>query len=162
MSISTQRGKMKKAKTQKLAKSGIKKELEQPNYATKLSRSKAFLLDSFMLLMPIMYMVFYIFMGSREEFGAHKVYGWIQILVPLVLIQTFLLFKFGQTPGFRAYDLYLIDENTKQKPHLGIILFRNICVILSFFSIFGWLMMFFRKDRKALHDLLSNTAVIQK
>lgn len=162
MSLLMQRGKMKKAKSPKLSKSSIKKEPERPSYATKLSKSKAFLLDSFMLLMPIMYIVFYLFMGSREEFGAHKIYGWIQILVPLVLIQTFLLFKFGQTPGFKAYSLYLIDEHTKQKPSFGIILFRNVCAILSFFSIFGWLMMFFRKDYKTLHDLLSNTAVIQK
>lgn len=153
---------MKKSKAPKLAKNGFKKELAQLNYSTILSRSKAFLLDSFMLLMPIMYIVFYIFMGSREEFGANKLLGWIEILAPLVLVQTFLLFKLGKTPGYKAYDLYLIDEHTKKKPSFGSILFRNILVILSFFSIFGWLMMFFRKDRKALHDLLSNTAVIQK
>ena len=150
---------MKKLKAQKISKN-IKKEL--PNYATKLSKSKAFLLDSFMLLMPIMYIVFYLFMGSREEFGVHKIYGWIEIIVPLILIQTFLFFKFDQTPGYKAYGLYLIDEQTKQKPSFGIILFRNICAMLSFFSIFGWIMMFFRKDYKTLHDLLSNTAVVQK
>ncbi|MBD3790410.1 MAG: RDD family protein [Campylobacterales bacterium] len=41
------------------------------------------------------------------------------------------------------------------------ILFRNLCALLSFFTIFGWMMMFIRKDHKTLHDLLSNTAVIQ-
>ena len=81
-----------------------------------------------------MYIVFYLFMGSREEFGANKIYGWLEILIPLVLIQTFLFFKLGQTPGYKAYNLYLIDEHTKQKPSFGIILFRNICVVLSFFS----------------------------
>lgn len=149
---------MKKPKYQKIPKN-TKKELL--NYATKLNKSKAFLLDSFMLLMPIMYIVFYLFMGSRESFSEHKVYGWIAILLPLILIQTLLLFKFGQTPGFKAYGLHLIDEHTGQKPSLWVILFRNTCAILSFFSIFGWLMMFFRKDYKTLHDLLSNTAVIQ-
>jgi len=150
---------MKKLKVQKIPKN-TKKEL--PNYATKLSKSKAFLLDNFMLLMPIMYIVFYLFMGSREEFRIHKLYGWLEIIVLLVTIQTFLFFKFDQTPGYKAYSLYLIDEKTKQKPSFGIILFRNICAMLSFFSIFGWIMMFFRKDYKTLHDLLSNTAVIQK
>lgn len=150
---------MKKLKAKKIQKETKKEFL---NYATKVNKSKAFLLDSFLLLMPIMYIVFYLFMGSREEFGANKVYGWLEILIPLVLIQTFLFFKLGQTPGYKAYNLYLIDEHTKQKPSFGIILFRNICVVLSFFSIFGWIMMFFRKDYKTLHDLLSNTAVIQK
>jgi uncharacterized RDD family membrane protein YckC len=150
---------MKKLKAKKIQKV-IKKEL--PNYATKLSKFKSFLLDSFMLLMPIMYIVFYLLMGSREAFSEHKIYGWIEIIVPFVLIQTLLFFKLGQTPGYKAYNLYLIDEQTKQKPSLGVILFRNACAILSFFSIFGWIMMFFRKDYKTLHDILSNTAVIQK
>lgn len=162
MSLLQQRGNMKKAKSPKSPKNSIKKEPMLQNYAGKLNKSKAFLLDSFLLLMPIMYIVFYLFMGSREEFSTHKICGWIEIIVPLVLLQTILLFKFGQTPGFKAYDLYLIDEQTKQKPSFMVILFRNSCAVLSFFSIFGWLMMFFRKDYKTLHDLLSNTAVIQK
>ncbi len=130
-------------------------------YATKLAKFKAFSIDNFMLLMPIMYVVFYIIMGGRNEFAEHKLYGWIAIFVPLVLIQTILFYKNGQTPGYRAYSLKLIDEATGEKPGLGIILFRNLCAILSFFSIFGWMMMFFRKDNKTLHDLLSNTAVVQ-
>ncbi|MDD5406292.1 MAG: RDD family protein [Sulfurovaceae bacterium] len=131
------------------------------HYATKLSKFKAFLIDNFMLLMPIMYVVFYLIMGSRADFAEHKLYGWIAIFVPLVIVQTIFFYKDGQTPGYKAYSLKLIDEGTGKIPNLGIIFFRNLCAILSFFSIFGWIMMFFRKDHKALHDLLSNTAVIQ-
>ncbi|MDM5272609.1 RDD family protein [Sulfurovum sp. zt1-1] len=131
-------------------------------YASLGDKIKAFITDSFMLLMPIMYIVFYLVMGGREAFGEHKLIGWIYILVPFVVVQTLFLAKSAQTPGYRAYNLMLIDVSTGEKPSLFIILFRNLCAILSFFSIIGWVMMFFRKDRKTLHDLLSNTAVIHK
>lgn len=131
-------------------------------YASLGDKIKAFITDSFMLLMPIMYIVFYLIMGGREAFGEHKMLGWIYIFIPLVIVQTLFLAKTAQTPGYRAYDLMLIDESSGEKPSFFIILFRNLCALLSFFSIIGWVMMFFRKDRKTLHDLLSNTAVIKK
>ncbi len=132
------------------------------DYASKGSKAKAFLTDSFMLVMPIMYTVFYLVMGGREGFAEHKALGWLYILIPLIIVQTLFMFKTGQTPGYRAYDITLIDESTGEKPSLFIILFRNTAAVLSLFTIFGWLMMFFRKDGKTLHDLLSNTAVIHK
>ena len=132
------------------------------DYASTGSKIKAFLTDAFMLAMPIMYVVFYLIMGGREGFAEHKALGWVYILVPLVIAQTIFMFKTGQTPGYRAYKLTLIDESTGEKPSLFIILFRNLCAILSLFTLFGWVMMFFRKDSKTLHDLLSRTAVIYK
>ena len=132
------------------------------DYASTGSKVKAFLTDAFMLVMPIMYVVFYLIMGGREGFAEHKALGWIYILVPLVIVQTIFMFKTGQTPGYRAYDLTLIDDSTGEKPSFFITLFRNLCAILSFFTLFGWVMMFFRKDSKTLHDLLSRTAVIYK
>jgi len=132
------------------------------NYASKSSKVKAFITDSFMLVMPIMYAVFYLVMGGREGFAEHKALGWLYILIPLVIVQTLFMSRTGQTPGYRAYDITLVDENTGKKPSLFIIFFRNATAILSLFTIFGWIMMFFRKDGKTLHDLLSNTAVIHK
>jgi len=132
------------------------------DYASSGSKIKAFLTDSFMLVMPIMYVVFYLIMGGREGFSEHKALGWIYILVPLVIVQTIFMFKTGQTPGYRAYKLTLIDDSTGEKPSFFIILFRNLCAVLSLFTLFGWVMMFFRKDSKTLHDLLSRTAVIYK
>ena len=129
-------------------------------YAKKGMKVKAFLTDSFMLLMPIMYIVFYFIMGGREEFGAHKALGWVYILIPLVIAQTLFMVKTGQTPGYRAYHLTVIDEATGEKPSLFLILFRNLSAILSLFTLIGWLLMFIRKDAKTLHDLLSNTAII--
>ena len=110
--------------------------------------------------MPIMYVVFYLIMDGREGFADHRVLGWIYILIPLVIVQTIFMSRTGQTPGYRAYNIKLIDENTKEKPSTFIILFRNLSAILSLFTLIGWALMFFRKDHKTLHDLLSATAVV--
>ena len=80
----------------------------------------------------------------------------------LIIVQTIFLVKTGQTPGYRAYDLTLIDEKTKQIPSLGAIIFRNLSVILSVLTFVGWIVMFFRKDSKTLHDFLSATAIVYK
>lgn len=114
-----------------------------------------------MLLMPIMYIVFYFVMGGREGFADHKAIGWLYILIPLVIVQTLFMFKTGQTPGYRAYNLYVIDAATGEKPSLFLSLFRNLSAVLSLFTFFGWIVMFFRKDAKTLHDFLSNTVVIE-
>jgi len=135
---------------------------EQNNYASVGLKIKAFITDAFMLLMPIMYIVFYFVMDGREGFAEERLAGWLYILVPLIIVQTIFLYKTGQTPGYRAYNITLIDENTKEKPSLFVVLFRSLSAILSFFTILGWALMFFRKDNKTLHDLLSATAVVNK
>ena len=135
---------------------------QQDNYAPVGLKIKAFITDAFMLLMPIMYVVFYLVMDGREGFAEHRLAGWFYILIPLIMVQTIFMYKTGQTPGYRAYNITLIDENTKKKPSLFVILFRNLAAILSLFTILGWALMFFRKDNKTLHDLLSATAVVNK
>jgi len=140
----------------------VKPKITDDNYASVAMKIKAFLTDAFMLLMPIMYVVVYLIMDGREGFAEHKLLGWFYLLLPLVTIQTIFMYKTGQTPGYRAYNLTLIDENTKEKPSLFIILFRNLAALLSLFTIVGWMLMFFRKDNKTLHDLLSATAVVNK
>ena len=129
-------------------------------YASVRLKIKAFLTDAFMLVMPIMYVVFYLIMDGREGFAEDKLLGWFYILLPLVLVQTIFMYISGQTPGYRAYNITLVDEKTKMKPTLFVILFRNLSAILSLFTILGWILMFFRKDNKTLHDLLSATAVV--
>ncbi len=142
--------------------SKVKSISKNDDYASVGLKIKAFLTDAFMLLMPIMYVVFYLVMDGREDFAEHKLLGWLYILLPLIVVQTLFMHLTGQTPGYRAYNITLIDENTKKKPSLFVIIFRNLAAVLSFFTLLGWALMFFRKDKKTLHDLLSATAVINK
>ena len=146
----------------RIQKKSAKKEKDLSSYASTGLKIKAFITDTFMLLMPIMYVVFYLIMDGREGFAQEKLLGWIYIFVPLIIIQTLFMYFTGQTPGYKAYNITLIDEHTKEKPSFFIILFRNVSAILSLFTILGWALMFFRKDNKNLHDLLSATAVVNK
>jgi len=129
-------------------------------FATAGLKTKAFLTDAFMLLLPLLFIVFYLAFDGREDFAAHRVLGWMYLLLPLLLIQSLFFYFSGQTPGYRAYNLTLVDATTGKRPSLFIIFFRNICAILSFFSVIGWMLMIFRKDSKTLHDLLSSTVVL--
>jgi len=131
-------------------------------YASSGVKIKAFLTDSFMLLLPIVYGVIYLIMEGREDFSSHKLIGWIYIIIPLIIVQTIFLYKTGQTPGYRAFNLILVDEKTKEIPSLGSILFRNLTIVLSVLTFIGWTVMFIRKDHKTLHDFLSATSVIYK
>jgi len=130
--------------------------------ATLRNRLKAATTDGFMLVMPLMYIVFYLVFGGREGFEAHKLLGWIYILIPLVIIQVLFMSrsKEGQTPGMRAYHLGLRDLKTTQKPAAGVIVYRQMLTLLSLVT-FGWMTMFFRKDRRTLHELLSSTTLEQ-
>ena len=129
------------------------------NYAKRRDILKAFLTDSFMLLMPIMYIVFYLVFSGREGFAAHKLLGWFYILVPLAIVEILFLVKSGQTPGMKAYRMKLIFLPTSQKPPLSTIILRQILSKFTFL-LFGWIVLFFRKDGRNLHDLIVGTALV--
>jgi len=79
-----------------------------------------------------MYAVFYLIMGSREEFAENRIMGWLYILIPLIVIQTlFMLFGNGQTPGYRNYGIKVVDANSFEKPSLASLILRNFGMILS-------------------------------
>ncbi len=62
-------------------------------------RVKAGITDSFMLLMPVLYIVFYLVMDGREDFAEHRLMGWTYIIIPFIIIQSlFIYFGDGQTP----------------------------------------------------------------
>lgn len=129
--------------------------------ANNRQKIKAALTDSFMLMMPIMYAVFYLVMDGRDGFEANKILGWLYILTPFILVQTgFMYWSRGQTPGYRNYKIRVVDSKTLEQPPLFSIIFRNTLMVLSLLTVIGWAMMFFRKDKKGLHDMLSQTMVI--
>ena len=135
-----------------------KKHLDK-RYARKGEVFKAILTDSFMLWMPIMYIVFYLIFGGREGFADNKLFGWILILIPLAFVEILFLFKSGQTPGMRAYKLKLIFVPTGEKPPLSTIILRQLLSKVTFL-VFGWIILFFRKDGRNLHDLIAGTALV--
>jgi len=129
------------------------------NFATKRDYFKAVMTDSFMLLMPIMYIVFYLVFGSREEYALHWQLGGLYIFGSLAIIESIFLILKGQTPGMKAYNLELISLYTKQKPLPALIIVRQILSKIVFIS-FGWIVIFFKKDNRNLHDIILHTALV--
>lgn len=126
------------------------------------NRFKAFITDSFMVLMPLMYISVYFVMGSLDEFAKDRTLGWGVILVPHFLVIVGLFYKNAQTMGMKAYDMVLVDYATKAKPSLLQIVARYFLVVVSIFSLFLLFVPFFNKDRRSFHDILTHTLVIDK
>lgn len=125
-------------------------------------RLKAFIVDSFMLLMPILYVVFYLVFGSRQGFSEHMAQGWLLVLVPYFIITTLFFASSGQTPGYKAYDMILIDTRTQQKASFATLSVRFFLWLLTCASIFCLFLPFVRKDRLGIYDLLSHSAPVAK
>ncbi len=121
-----------------------------------VDRIKAFLTDSFMIFMPIIYIVFYVIMGSREEFRAHMLQGWVYIFIPHFVITSIFLYIKNQTPGYKAYDLKLVNFRYK-KPTILQITIRYIVFNITIFIFVLLFVPFFLKSRLGLHDILSRT-----
>ena len=130
-------------------------------YPSARDRIKAFITDSFMILMPIMYGVFYLVMGGREGFGENKLLGWIYILVPYIVITMVFIVKASQTPGMKAYNMKVVDSSGKPIKSITRVLIRQTLGVIDFL-LFGWILMFFRKDRRTLHEILTDTYLVEE
>ena len=136
-----------------------KKDNNNIKFITKRDYFKAILTDSFMLLMPIMYLLFYLVYGSREEFAMHWKEGDLYILIGLIIVESLFLILKGQTPGMKAFQIKLISLDTKKKPPSWLIIVRQILAKVVFLS-FTWIIVFFRKENRNLHDIILNTALV--
>ncbi len=125
-----------------------------------LHRIKAFITDMFLIMMPIMYITTYIIMDGKDSFQGSEMARWITMIVYGAITVAFWVKK-GQTPGFKAYDLILIDDKTKKTLPLIKATLRYILFLVSAVSILGFLIPFFRKDKKTFQDLVMQTSVIR-
>ncbi len=132
---------------------------KNPCDASLMARFKAFITDSFMLLMPLMYIVFYFVMGSREDFAADKLHGWLYIFIPhLVIVVSFWYFK-AQTPGMKAYEIAIINTQSCKKPYAFRFVSRYMFMTLSILLVIPLIVPFLNKSRRTLWDILSGTCV---
>ena len=146
----------------KREKQTAKRESTQRQCAPVTLRLKAFLTDTFMITMPILYIVIYLVMGDREGFREHMGEGWLIILVAhFAVTMAFWVLK-AQTPGMKAYDLYLVDGATGSKPGPIKLLLRYVTMQAGILSFFGMFLPFFLKSRDALWDLISGTCIVER
>ena len=127
--------------------------------ASLMLRFKAFLTDTFMLTMPLMYIVTYLVMGSLQDFSSQKAIGWFYIMLPHFLLVISLWFFKRQTPGMKAYDLYIVDSITGKKPTIISIINRYLFTTISIVFIFTMFIPYFNKSRRTLQDYVSGTII---
>lgn len=135
--------------------------IDKPNvvYANYIDRIKALITDLFMIYAPILYVITYMVLDGKEDFQASQT-------APLVavglygFIYALLLSRFGQTPGKKAYTVTVVDAKTFKKISFFRALIRFVAFLFSATILLGLLVPFYRKDNRALHDLLANTSVI--
>ncbi len=128
--------------------------------ASPLYRIKAFITDMFMIMMPILYITTYVILDGKDSFQGSETARWITMALYGIITVVFWVKK-GQTPGFKAYDLKLIDDNTKETIGYGLASARYMMFLVSAISIIGFIIPFFRKDKKTLQDLITQTSVIR-
>jgi len=130
-------------------------------YASVGLKIKAFLTDTFMLLMPLLYFVIYVIMGSLEDASHQKLLSWMYTLIPYIIILSIFMIKDkGRSPGLRSQSLQVVNSSTLAQASTFSIIFRNMSFLLTLAIPFVWVLPFFRKDNKTLHDLLSATVVV--
>ena len=134
--------KQNKVKEKKSINSNIKS--PKSDLASLGLRLKAFLTDTFLITTPILYIVIYLIMGSGEEFAQNRTLGWGIIFSVHALIILIFWLKNGQTPGLRAYEIKLVDTNTRQRVSVVQVLIRYITTLFAVISIFLLFLPFFK------------------
>ncbi len=92
-----------------------------------------------------------------------------QILAGLVLSICYLTIywvmipiEFGATPGKKAMGLRIINNDGNLNLGYGQMICReSICRLISMASLLGYLWVFFGKEKRAWHDIMSKTKVVQ-
>lgn len=133
---------------------------ETPNISASIpSRIKAFVVDMFMIMMPLAYITTYVFLDGKDEFQGSNDARWAISLAYGLVIVLFWAIK-GQTPGYKAYDLTLIDEASKHKVTFPKAIFRYLSFLFSAVTIVPAFLPFFRQDKKTFQDIITKTIVI--
>ncbi len=129
------------------------------NYASVLSRFKSFVVDIFMIYTPILYITTYVVLDGKDDFLANQIAVFVDTFL-LGLILSIFFAKSSQSPGYKAYDIRLLDKKTMKSPSFLRAFFRYFVFLISGASLVGLVLCFFRKDKQNLHDLLSRTIVV--
>lgn len=130
------------------------------HYASYPDRIKALITDIFMIYAPILYLIAYVILGSKEAFQSSQAAQFSGVFL-YGLIYALLLWKFGQTPGKKAYDIKVVDDRTLKSISFVRAFARFVAFLFSATIVVGLLTPFYRKDKKALHDILCHTIEIK-
>lgn len=132
----------------------------KPRAAGFWERVSALLVDTFMILIPITAVLMLVIGSEKMRTGSFIAAGAIQTFMYGAVTVAFWVKK-GYTPGKKAMRLLLLDRTTMKTISLPQAILRFLCVFVSIVSIVGLFLPAVRKDKRALHDILSSTRVIR-
>jgi len=156
---------------------------EEVKYAGFWIRFIASFLDTLLLALPVGIVIYFLSDGNWFDFAQyqqnlqmamsgnphaldnqpHTSFRWELIFEMSVLIVTVVFWDKwgGTTPGKRMVGIKIVDAKTFEDITNKQAITRSLGYIISLIPFgLGFLMVAFRKDKRALHDLLANTAVI--
>jgi len=137
----------------------LKDEQVKVYYARFTDRIKAFITDMFMIYIPILYIITYVVLDGKDDFQSSQ---WAPLMgVTLYgFIYAILVSKLSQTPGKKAYVIKIVDDSSYENISFFRALWRFIAFLITATTLIGLFIPFYRKDKKALHDILASTVVI--
>lgn len=137
--------------------------LNETNYtiASPLKRVASFVLDSF-IVYPIYLIIYYIISDIGLDLGEHTqliTKGLYNLLFLIFLLTTWICFK-GQSIGQLIMKIKIVSMDNKEiTPTQALLRMFGWLACNITFGI-GFLVMFFNKDFRGLHDFTSNSKVI--
>lgn len=145
-------------------------------YALFWPRVLGFVTDVFMIGLPIALIMMMIFGHDQMDSAtaldllSHDPKAQTNPPNPVASITQLVLFmgvcvwlwhRDGQTPGKKLARTRVVDASTLDNAPYWKLVLRFLAYFLSAISLVGFFVGFLRKDKRALHDLLSGTAVIR-
>lgn len=129
-------------------------------YAKYTDKIKALITDMFMIYTPILYIITYVILNGKEAFQASALAQFSGVALYALIYAVFIA-KSGQTPGKKAYSMKVVDVKTHKKISFFRALWRYVAFLFTATTLVGLFLPFYRKDRRALHDLLSSTVEVE-
>lgn len=114
----------------------------------------------FMIYVPILYLMAYGVMDGKDDFLSSQMAPFVAVALYGFIYAT-LLWKFGQTPGKKAYTMKVVDFKTQKNISFLRALLRFIAFLFSATTLLGLLVPLYTKDKRSLHDFLASTVVVR-
>jgi uncharacterized RDD family membrane protein YckC len=131
-------------------------------YPNPLLRLSAFLLDSFLIVSPIAMLWGIIFGYHEMKTDNPKPYLLAIEIIAVWLITSWFISKGAQTPGKKAFSMYVVTVGDFEKPTFARASFRFLFWIICWFTMgIGFLVAFLNPQKRTLADKLSGTVVIR-
>lgn len=147
------------------------------SYAPFWTRALGFITDIFMIGLPITLITMALFgydqmhtatgldvIAQNNQAKLNPPNPYASLMQITLFLVTYVLFwkKSGQTPGKKMARIKVVDAATFQSAPYWKLILRFFGYFLSIILFIGFFTGLFRRDKRALHDLISGTAVIRE